>query len=63
MLLITSHDQFKVAVIASGSKGWGIHEVNGTEVTANGNSDTPANHLVQRAIALAAGKSGHGLSR
>lgn len=34
----------------------------GKEVTANGDSNTPGQHLLQRAIVLAAGKSGHGLS-
>jgi hypothetical protein len=35
----------------------------GKEVTANGDSDTPAKHIVARATVLAAGKNVHGLSR
>lgn len=62
MLIVTKHDSFPAAVIGSGSKGWGINEVTGTEVTANGHSDTPANHLILRNAALNAGKSAHGLS-
>ena len=46
--------------------GKGISEESttlGKEVTANGDSDTPANHIIKRAAAITAGKNAHGLSR
>lgn len=53
---------------AQGSEinGKGISEEQttiGKETTANGDSDTPAGHVIKREKALRSGSSAHGLSR
>jgi hypothetical protein len=62
-LLATAHDQFAVSVIGAGMQGWGVNDVSGIIVVANGTSDTPANIQKDRIAAILAGQSAFGLSR